>query len=112
MDATTNTAIDSITVEGIGSVLASIVEEMGEALIRASFSTNIKGRRDCSTALFDLAGNTLCQAEHIPMHLGSFIGLIAHVVKRHPIAGMRIFIRRVCAILPFACTAPACCSRT
>ena len=81
--------IDPITVEVIGSALTSIVEEMGEALIRASFSTNIKERRDCSTALFDLAGNTLCQAEHIPMHLGSFIGLIEHIVKRHPVADMQ-----------------------
>ncbi|MSO90073.1 MAG: hydantoinase B/oxoprolinase family protein [Acetobacteraceae bacterium] len=89
MDATASTAIDPITVEVIGSALESIVEEMGEALIRASFSTNIKERRDCSTALFDLAGNTLCQAEHIPMHLGSFIGLIDHVVKRHPVADMQ-----------------------
>ena len=45
--------IDPITVEVIGSALSSIVEEMGEALIRASYSTNIKERRDCSTALFD-----------------------------------------------------------
>jgi N-methylhydantoinase B len=48
---------------------------MGEALVRASYSTNIKERRDCSTTLFDAAGNTLCQAEHIPMHLGSFIDI-------------------------------------
>ena len=81
--------IDPITVEVIGSALASIVEEMGEALIRASYSTNIKERRDCSTALFDLHGNTLCQAEHIPMHLGSFIGLIPHIMKRHPIEHMQ-----------------------
>jgi N-methylhydantoinase B len=81
--------IDPITVEVIGSALSSIVEEMGEALIRASYSTNIKERRDCSTALFDLDGNTLCQAEHIPMHLGSFLGLIPHIMKRHPIAEMR-----------------------
>jgi N-methylhydantoinase B len=84
-----NSAIDPITVEVIGSALSSIVEEMGEALVRASYSTNIKERRDCSTALFDLAGNTLCQAEHIPMHLGSFLGLIPHIMKRHPIAEMR-----------------------
>ena len=77
-------AVDPITVEVIGSALASIVEEMGEALIRASYSTNIKERRDCSTALFDTRGRTLCQAEHIPMHLGSFIGIIEHVLKRHP----------------------------
>jgi N-methylhydantoinase B len=84
-----NTCIDPITVEVIGSALSSIVEEMGEALIRASHSTNIKERRDCSTALFDRDGNTLCQAEHIPMHLGSFLGLIPHIMKRHPIEQMR-----------------------
>jgi len=77
-------ALDPITVEVIGSALSSITEEMGEALIKASYSTNIKERRDCSTALFDLDGNTLCQAEHIPMHLGSFLGIIEHIVKRHP----------------------------
>ena len=81
--------IDPITVEVIGSALSSIVEEMGEALIRASYSTNIKERRDCSTALFDLHGKTLCQAEHIPMHLGSFLDLIPHIMKRHPAAEMR-----------------------
>jgi len=81
--------IDPITVEVIGSALSSIVEEMGEALIRASYSTNIKERRDCSTALFDLDGKTLCQAEHIPMHLGSFLDLIPHVMRRHALMDMR-----------------------
>ncbi|MBN8929587.1 MAG: hydantoinase B/oxoprolinase family protein [Rhodospirillales bacterium] len=81
--------VDPITVEVIGSALASIVEEMGEALIRASYSTNIKERRDCSTALFDLEGRTLCQAEHIPMHLGSFLDLIPHIMKRHPVEQMQ-----------------------
>ena len=61
----------------------------GEALVRASHSTNIKERRDCSTALFDTRGTTLCQAEHIPMHLGSFIGILPHILKRHPPAGLR-----------------------
>lgn len=87
--ATPTTALDPITVEVIGSALASVVEEMGEALIRASYSTNIKERRDCSTALFDTRGRTLCQAEHIPMHLGSFIGIIEHILRRHPTADMR-----------------------
>ena len=72
--ATHAPVLDPITVEVIGAALSSIVEETGEALIRASYSTNIKERRDCSTALFDTDGNTLCQAEHIPIHLGSFIG--------------------------------------
>jgi N-methylhydantoinase B len=82
-------ALDPITVEVIGAALSSIVEETGEALIRASFSTNVKERRDCSTALFDVHGRTLCQAEHIPMHLGSFIGILSHVLEHHPSAGMR-----------------------
>ena len=82
-------AIDPISVEVIGSAISSITEEMGEALVRASYSTNIKERRDCSTALFNVRGDTLCQAEHIPMHLGSFIGIIPHILKRHPVAEMR-----------------------
>ena len=81
--------LDPITVEVIGAALSSIVEETGEALIRASFSTNVKERRDCSTALFDVQGRTLCQAEHIPIHLGSFIGIISHVLKHHPIGEIR-----------------------
>lgn len=83
------TFIDPITVEVIGSALQSIVEEMGEALVRASYSTNIKERRDCSTALFDFRGNTLCQAEHIPMHLGSFLGVIPAIRARFDMADVR-----------------------
>jgi len=76
--------VDPITVEVIGSALSSIVEEMGETLVRASHSTNIKERRDCSTAIFTRDGETLCQAEHIPMHLGSFLEIIPHILKRYP----------------------------
>jgi len=74
-------ALNPITVEVIGSAFASTVEEMGEALVRASYSTNIKERRDCSTALFDAKGSMLCQAEHIPMHLGSFIGFVPYLLE-------------------------------
>ena len=82
-------ALDPITIEVIGAALSSIVEETGEALIRASYSTNIKERRDCSTALFNAAGQTLCQAEHIPIHLGSFIGIIPQVMAKHRVEDMR-----------------------
>ena len=78
----TATPIDPITVEVIGSAFSSITEEMGEALVRASYSSNIKERRDCSTALFDRTGHALCQAEHIPMHLGSFLETIPHIRRR------------------------------
>ena len=81
--------VDPITVELIGNALNSIVEEMGETLIRAAYSTNIKERRDCSTALFDARGRTLVQAEHIPIHLGSFIGVIEAITERVDAADIR-----------------------
>ncbi len=89
MEPTPRIAVDPITTEVIGSALSSITEEMGEALVRASYSTNIKERRDCSTALFNTRGDALCQAEHIPMHLGSFIGILPHILQRHAVADMR-----------------------
>jgi len=77
--------IDPISVEVIGNALVTVVEEMGWTLIRASYSPNIKERRDCSTALFDREGRTLAQAEIIPIHLGSLIGIVEHVLKRYPV---------------------------
>ncbi len=78
--------IDPVTVEVIGNAIASIADEMGETLIRASYSTNIKERRDCSTVIFDAAGRTLYQAEHIPIHLGSLMGVITAILERYDIA--------------------------
>src|SRR6185369_12953674 len=46
-------------------------EEMGAVLIRSAHSSNIKERRDASTALFDAEGRMVMQAEHIPVHLGA-----------------------------------------
>jgi N-methylhydantoinase B len=81
-----SSSIDPVTVEVIGNAIASIADEMGEVLVRASYSTNIKERRDCSTVIFDAAGRTLYQAEHIPMHLGSLMGVIEEILARHDVA--------------------------
>src|SRR5437764_1279894 len=54
---------------------------MGAALIRSSFSANIKERRDCSTALFDEHGRMIAQAEHIPVHLGAMPDAVAAVMR-------------------------------
>ncbi len=78
------TTVDPITVEVIGNAFSSLVEEMGMALVRAAYSTNIKERRDCSTALFDAQGRTLAQAEHIPIHLGSLLGIVEEINHRYP----------------------------
>ena len=67
---------DSVTVDIIGAHLLAIAEEMGVALIRAAYSPNIKERHDCSTSLLDRDGQTIAQAEHIPLHMGSMLGFI------------------------------------
>jgi N-methylhydantoinase B len=85
----TERPLDPFTVEVIGNALCSIVEEMGEALVRASYSTNIKERRDCSTALFDAQGRILAQAEHIPIHLGSLLGIVEAILDKYCLSELR-----------------------
>jgi N-methylhydantoinase B len=80
--------MDRITLDVIGAALLSIAEEMGEALIKSSYSTNIKERQDCSTALFNVRGEVIAQAEHIPMHLGSLIMIVDETLKRYPLESL------------------------
>jgi N-methylhydantoinase B len=63
--------------------LLSITEDMGNMLVRASFSPNIKERKDCSVALFDYCGRLISQAAHIPMHLGSLSGGVEAVLASY-----------------------------
>lgn len=49
-----------------------IAEEIGVALKKSSFSPNIRERMDFSVAVIDSEGRVVAQAEHIPVHLGSF----------------------------------------
>ncbi|HHH42243.1 MAG TPA: hydantoinase B/oxoprolinase family protein, partial [Chloroflexi bacterium] len=74
-------AVDLITAEVVAHGLQSIVEEMGVALVRSAYSTNIKERRDCSCALFAPDGQLVALAEHIPIHLGSMQGLMAQIAE-------------------------------
>ena len=76
--------VDRVTLEVIGAALLTIAEEMGVALIKSSYSTNIKERQDCSTAIFDARGEVIAQAEHIPMHLGSLLGVVREILARYP----------------------------
>jgi N-methylhydantoinase B len=80
---------DPIAMEIFSNRLLSITEDMGNTLIRSSFSTNIKERKDCSVGLFDAQGRLIAQASHIPLHLGSLLGSVKAVLARHDIASMR-----------------------
>jgi len=73
--------MDPITTEVVGNAFQSIAEEMGVALVRSAYSTNIKERRDCSCAVFASDGELISLAEHIPIHLGSMQGLMTEIAQ-------------------------------
>jgi N-methylhydantoinase B len=79
--------LDPVTLSVLASALAGIAEEMGAVLIRGSYSSNIKERRDCSTALFDARGLMVAQAEHMPVHLGAMPEAVAAIMERDPEPG-------------------------
>jgi N-methylhydantoinase B len=62
---------DPVRLEIFKYLFAAIAEEMGTILRKASYSPNIKERRDYSCAVFDLHAQMIAQAAHIPVHLGS-----------------------------------------
>jgi len=63
--------VDPITVSVIQHRLLAIVEEMGEAMLRTSYSQILNSSRDFSTAICDLDGRLIAQAEHVPIHVGA-----------------------------------------
>ena len=79
--------IDPVTLSVFVNALTGIAEEMGAVLVRSSYSSNIKERRDCSCALFDAEGLMIAQAEHIPVHLGAMGDTVAAVIERRPAPG-------------------------
>ena len=64
-------ALDPTDYAVISQALAAAAREMGEKLIRSAFSTILREARDGSAALLDRDGNTIAQAELIPMQLGT-----------------------------------------
>ena len=65
------TGPDAVTLEVYRHLFTALAEEMGASLRRASFSPNIKERRDYSCALFDAEGVAVALGDHMPVHLGA-----------------------------------------
>ncbi|MGB1658719.1 MAG: hydantoinase B/oxoprolinase family protein, partial [Longimicrobiales bacterium] len=62
---------DAVELEVFRHLFTALAEEMGAALKRASFSPNIKERRDYSCALFNPSGQAVSLGDHMPVHLGA-----------------------------------------
>ncbi|MFB6107679.1 MAG: hydantoinase B/oxoprolinase family protein [Haloplanus sp.] len=101
--------VDPVTLEVLRNACVAVAEEMNATLVRTSYSPNIKDRRDCSCALFDVvdAGDDasgadaddgsaggdpdarpraemVSQAENIPVHLGAMPYSVAAAVDAFP----------------------------
>ena len=73
-------AVDPVDLQVMLGALRAACDEMGATLVRSAHSSNIKERRDASTALFDPDGELAMQAEHIPVHLGAMPAAVAAVL--------------------------------
>src|SRR4029453_10937853 len=84
-DRTAMSAHDPITLQIVGRALCSISDEMNVALVRTSYSTNIKDRGGCP------AGSPLVAHASFgtPLHLGVFPYAVRALLAAIPAADMR-----------------------
>lgn len=76
--------LDPITLEIIANGLRSAADESFIALMKSAYSTNIKERRDHSTAICDASGRLIVQAaDSLPIHIASMIGLMEHLLAKY-----------------------------
>ena len=76
--------VDAISLEVFKNMFISVSEEMGVALQRTSYSTNMKERQDFSCALFNPAGEMVAQAAHQPVHLGAMPASVQAALQTFP----------------------------
>ncbi len=75
--------LDPIKLEIIANGLRSIADECFAALMRSSYSTNIKERKDHSIAIVDRDGRLVVQAAlTLPIHIASMGGLMKCVLEK------------------------------
>src|SRR6478752_984901 len=59
----------------VDPIVVSVVQHrllaMGEAMLRTAYSQILNSSRDFSTAICDLDGRLIAQAEHVPIHVGA-----------------------------------------
>jgi N-methylhydantoinase B len=63
--------VDPIVVSVLQLGLEAIVQEMGEVMLRTSYSQILNSSRDFSTAICDRQARLVAQAEHVPIHVGA-----------------------------------------
>ena len=83
----TTPTIDPITLEVMRNGFYSIADEMIAALVRSSYSTNIKDRRDTSGAIYTGRGDVVVVAQSeigTPLHLGTMHSAVLSAMDQYP----------------------------
>ena len=75
--------LDPIRFEVIRNLMHAFVEEMGAALQRSAYSTNVKTRKDYSCTLFDAEGKMVDQSSAHPSHLGALVFSVPAILKEY-----------------------------
>ena len=73
--------VSAIDYAVLSQAILAAAREMGAKLIRSAYSTILREARDGSAAILDRDGNTVAQAELIPMQLGT-IGSVFQACAR------------------------------
>ena len=81
--------VDPISLEVFKNMFISVADEMGVALLRTAYSSNIKERRDFSCAIFDPSGQMVAQAAHQPVHLGAMPASVQAALDTFGHVGLR-----------------------
>lgn len=63
--------INPLTLSVVRHKLQAIAEEMTEIMTHTCFSPILNQNQDFSTVVADVAGNTIAQAERVPIHMGA-----------------------------------------
>jgi 5-oxoprolinase (ATP-hydrolysing) len=74
------TDVDPVRLEIFNNLFMSIAEQMGYRLQGTAHSVNVKERLDFSCAIFDVEGNLIVNAPHMPVHLGSMGDSVKEVI--------------------------------
>ena len=75
--------MDPITFEVLRSAFDAAADEMGVALRKAAYSTNIKTRADFSCALFDADLRLIAQSFSQPVHLASMSRMVPNAIRQY-----------------------------
>src|SRR6185503_6026014 len=80
--------MDPIKFEVMRSAFTAAADEMGAALRKSAYSTNIKTRADFSCALFDSKLRLIAQSFSQPVHLASMSRMVPSAVRQYGVENL------------------------